>query len=200
MLPVQANGVQWFGPTQRAYNIMSNGGDIYKYCGYYHCGLDLLADYGSPVISATYGKIISIDTRYEGPHNITVQYGGYEIKYGHTDGTATVAIGDYVIPGQPLTGVGNMAGSPGSGEIDHIHFEVRGPDGWNGNSINPVKLMKFELIADLQSVAANQTNQVTMGQYHSSFNPPEYLQSIGLENTFPFSLQRNYGNYFNGGK
>ena len=192
VLPVDAYGVQWFGPTQRAYDLKYVYHDeVYAYCGYWHCGLDLLADYGSPVHSGTYGQVIAINSsKYEGPYNISVRFGDYVIKYGHSDGTANVKVGDYVIPGTFLTGVGNMGGSESSGQIDHIHLEVRGPGGWSGgDSLNPVYMMNGGLVTDLQAVAMKQTVQIEMGKFPENLDNPSVL--------FPISIHRTTnGNYW----
>ena len=97
-------GVQWFGGTRRAYDLWKYGDDIYGYCHYGHCGLDILADYGTPVYAGVYGKVVGVYTpgggraKYEGPYKIMIQVGDYTITYGHTDGTAYVKKGDFVTP------------------------------------------------------------------------------------------------------
>lgn len=58
---------------------------------------------------------------------IKVGVGDHTITYGHTDGSPTLQKNAPVYPWTIIGGVGNMGGKPNSGEIDHIHLEIRGP-------------------------------------------------------------------------
>jgi murein DD-endopeptidase MepM/ murein hydrolase activator NlpD len=144
-LPVSENqlvGVQWFGASQNTHSLYDNGNNIYNYCQGLHCGLDLLAPYGTPVYAGVYGFVEDVwipgkTSSYEGPYKVQVRVGDYIITYGHTDGTTSLNKGDPVFPWTRLGGVGNMGGNPQSNEVDHIHLEIRGPGGWSGDSQNP---------------------------------------------------------------
>ena len=175
ILPVALDnlkGVQWFGPTNNAYALMRKGDTIYAYCNYMHCGLDLLADYGTPVYAGVYGEVVFVSrvdgtpATYEGPWKIQIKCQDYVITYGHTDGIARVSVGQKVTPFTVIAGVGNMAGKPGGDgwAHDHIHLEVRGPGGWNGDSQNPLQFMGRDLIIKLTDVAENQQVFPAMAQ------------------------------------
>ncbi len=190
VLPINPNdleGVQWFGGTQRAYDLYTNGDDIYAYCQYAHCGLDLLAPYGTPVYAGVYGYVEWVwspetgRSLYEGPWKVLINVGDYDIAYGHTDGSAYVKAGDFVTPDTLITGAGNMGGYDGSGEINHIHLEIRGPGGWgDGASRNPLLFMSDENITMLADVAKAQEIQIEMsrysdGKYTYNYPPPSFL-------------------------
>ena len=187
---VSLEGVQWFGPTQRAYDLYASGDDIYEYCQYLHCGLDMLAPYGTPVQAGVFGtvvKVVSEGTRptdFEGPYKIMVMVGGtegYVITYGHTDGTAFVKKGDKVTPNTVISGVGNMGGSPNSGEINHIHLEVRGPGGWDGGaSVNPLLLMSPKAQATVVDASKLQRTEIEMGRFYDGTNAYSYPPPASL--------------------
>ncbi len=187
---VSLEGVQWFGPTQRAYDLYAYDDDIYAYCQSLHCGLDLHAPYGTSVQAGVYGTVYAVYSEgtgratYEGPYKIMVIVGGaggYVITYGHTDGTAFVQVGDKVTPNTVISGVGNMGGSPTSGQINHIHLEVRGPGGWSGGvSINPLLLMDPKAQATVVDASKLQRTEIEMGKFYDgtsaySYPPPASL-------------------------
>ena len=200
-LPISSNnlvGIQWFGASQRAYDLWRRGDGIYDYCQGMHCGLDLLASYGTLVYAGVYGVVEDVyDTvngthPYEGPYKVKVKIGDYTITYGHTDGSPRLEIDDPVYPWTIIGGVGNMGGKPNSGEIDHIHLEIRGPNGWAGDSQNPFLFLNSRDQVLLIDVAKKQEIQVQMGRfYNGSIYPPP----VGAH---PASIFRtHYQSYWN---
>ena len=191
-------GVQWFGATENAYYLWKNNGDkgTYNYCQDLHCGLDLLAAYGSPVYAGTYGKVLNVwstaknnPATYDGPWKIQIQYGDYVVTYGHTDGSAFVQPGAYVTPDTVIAGVGDMGAQNGdSGYFDHIHLEVRGPGGWGGDSNNPMLYMSPEAQAVIVDAAKTQTIEPSMSRFSDGVNtygypPPSRLMPSLIHRT-----------------
>lgn len=190
-------GIQWFGATQRAYDLWKKGDGIYSYCRGTHCGFDLLAPYGTPVFAGVYGVVeIVYDIEkglhpYEGPYKVRVRVGDYTITYGHTDGSPRLNRGDPVYPWTIIGGVGNMGGKPNSGEIDHIHLEIRGPGNWTGDSQNPFLFYNTRDQVLLMDVAKKQEIQIQMGRfYNGSIYPPP-------PGAHPRSISRTYQSHWN---
>jgi RHS repeat-associated protein len=190
-------GVQWFGATQRAYDLWKKGDGIYNYCQGMHCGFDLLAPYGTPVYAGVYGvvedvfNIVNGTHPYEGPYKVKVKVGDYTVTFGHTDGSPRLKKDAPVYPWTIIGGVGNMGGQPNSGEIDHIHLEIRGPNGWRGDSHNPFLFFNPRDQALLIDVAKKQEIQIQMGRfYDGSIYPPP-------PGTHPKSISRSYQSYWN---
>jgi RHS repeat-associated protein len=194
-------GVQWFGATQNAYDLWKYGDDTYDYCQYLHCGLDFLADYGSPISAGVYGIVIYANSipnnnpaQYEGPWKVMIQVGSYVITYGHTDGYPLVRRDDYVNPDTIISGVGNMAGRKGSNAFSHLHLEVRGPGGWNGgDSINPLFLMSSQAKDVIVDAARMQTIETRMSRFYDGttsygYPPPRSLMTYSIHRTNSISF------------
>lgn len=104
------------------------------YSSDYHPGLDIAANYGTPVYASAsgyvqragwyggYGKYIKISHDY-----------GYATAYGHLS-SIEISSGDYVKKGQLIGYVGSTGYSTGP----HLHFEVL----HYGEQVNPRKMMK----------------------------------------------------------
>ena len=113
--PIQgAKIIQKFGPTNFALEP--------SYAGYlhFHAGVDLLADYGTPILAAAGGKVTAAGyADYFGLRiEITDSYGLVEI-YAHMQ-DAAVKVGDEVQQGQRVGSVGSTGLSVGS----HLHFQL----------------------------------------------------------------------------
>jgi murein DD-endopeptidase MepM/ murein hydrolase activator NlpD len=187
--PTAIDGVQWFGGTHNAYLLMKNDDDIYAYCHYFHCGLDLLAPWGTPVTAGVNGVVVFADCdsgRSEGPCKVQVAVGDYVITYGHLNDMPLVLAGDPVNPGTILGGVGTNSQSAANGNrpdpgqnFPHIHLEIRGPGGHGGPSINPLLFMNQKDVALLVDRAAVQSDS-TMGSFYDGniaylYPPPANL-------------------------
>lgn len=103
--------------------------------GEFHYGTDIAAGCGSPIRAATAGTV-----EVAGPNGtlgnwILINNGdGIETGYGHiADGQTLVAVGDPVVAGQVIAGVGSTGASTGC----HLHFEVH----INGVRVNPQPFM-----------------------------------------------------------
>ena len=99
----------------------------------FHPGLDISADYGSPVYATADGTVEQ--AAREGAYgNLVVLNHGYglETRYGHLSGYK-VRPGDKVKRGDVVGLVGSTGRSTGS----HLHYEVR----VNGRLLNPLQLL-----------------------------------------------------------
>ena len=127
-LPISSNAIdwiQWFGGTEFAYLDHENhitGKENWNYDGYcqgYHCGIDMGADWGTPVYAGVYGEVTMIDGG-----NIIISVGDYQILYQSLNGNFQVTVGDKVSPNTLIAGVGNH-GQDATGGNFHLHLEVR---------------------------------------------------------------------------
>ena len=106
--------IQKFGPT--GFTLEP------AYDGYlhFHTGVDLLAEYGTPIVAAAGGKVTSVGfAPYYGLRvEITDSYGLVEI-YAHME-SATAAVGESIQQGQGLGLVGSTGLSIGA----HLHLQL----------------------------------------------------------------------------
>jgi murein DD-endopeptidase MepM/ murein hydrolase activator NlpD len=116
---------------------VSGGGNyISQYFHYGHYGLDIAADYGSPVRAAASGTVVFAGWKGNG--------GGYQVWVAHGSGLYTtynhmssisVGSGQSVSDGQQVGRVGQSGHATGP----HLHFEVWRGGVWDGGSrINPL--------------------------------------------------------------
>ncbi|MDO8484451.1 MAG: M23 family metallopeptidase [Candidatus Limnocylindrales bacterium] len=116
---------------------VSGGGNyISQYFHYGHYGIDIAADYGSPVRAAGSGTVIFAGWKGNG--------GGYQVWIAHGSGlystynhmsAISVGSGQGVSEGQQVGRVGQSGHATGS----HLHFEVWRGGIWDGGSrVNPL--------------------------------------------------------------
>ena len=108
----------------------------YGYGGYYgHQGLDIAADYGTPIYAAENG-VVTMARWYGGYGNcIMIQHdNGIVTVYGHCS-YLHVYEGQYVTQGEAIADVGSTGQSTGN----HLHFEVR----INGICMNPINYLPW---------------------------------------------------------
>lgn len=93
--------------------------------GSYHSGLDIGASYGSAIVAAAGGKVISSGYNYYGYGNMVIidHGGGITSLYGHAS-SLLVSVGETVSAGQTIA----LIGSTGLSTGPHLHFEVREGD------------------------------------------------------------------------
>ena len=119
-------------PTPASHIVTSPyGWRIHPIFGYskFHTGIDIGAGYGSRIVAANAGTVISAG--YNGGYGYCVMIdhgGGYVTLYAHCSSMA-VGYGQKVKRGQTVAYVGSTGNSTGP----HLHFEVR----LNGNYQNP---------------------------------------------------------------
>lgn len=96
--------------------------------GTMHKGIDLAAPLGTPILAAQSGTVIDAGPASGFGNWVRIKHDdGTIFVYGHMQ-TIDVTVGQRVIAGQKIAGVGNLGFSTGP----HLHFEVY-PDG-----VNPV--------------------------------------------------------------
>ena len=99
----------------------------------YHQGLDISADFGSPVYATADGTVNHAAREGSYGNLITIDHGyGLETRYGHLS-KYQVKPGAKVKRGQVIGNVGSTGRSTGS----HLHYEVR----VNGRLLNPLQLL-----------------------------------------------------------
>jgi len=99
----------------------------------FHPGLDISADYGTPVIATADGKVVSAGANGEYGNMVVVDHGfGITTKYGHLSRIAVT--GDQRIKRGDVLG---YVGSTGRSTGPHLHYEI-----WmNDHLANPIELM-----------------------------------------------------------
>lgn len=108
----------------------------------FHEGVDIAANYGSPVKATAKGIVIHAGYKSGYGRLVTVDHGfGYVTRYAHNS-KVLVNVGDRVEKGQVVSKVGNTGRSTGP----HCHYEVL----INGIPVNPL-----EFINDIK-LASNQ--------------------------------------------
>jgi len=99
----------------------------------FHEGVDIAANYGSPVKATAKGIVIHAGYKSGYGRLVTVDHGfGYVTRYGHNS-KVLVNVGDRVEKGQVISKVGNTGRSTGP----HCHYEVL----INGIPVNPLKFI-----------------------------------------------------------
>jgi murein DD-endopeptidase MepM/ murein hydrolase activator NlpD len=99
-----------------------------------HMGIDLRARYGTKVMAAADGVVVS--SGYQGGYGkiVVIDHGyGYQTRYAHNS-RLLVQRGQKVKKGQVIS----LSGSSGTSTGPHLHYEVR----INGDPVNPVSFLK----------------------------------------------------------
>jgi murein DD-endopeptidase MepM/ murein hydrolase activator NlpD len=97
-----------------------------------HDGVDLAAPYGTPIVAAADGRIVSAGWRGGYGNEVAIAHsGGIETIYGHMSSIAAVS-GAYVRRGQVIGYVGSTGLSTGP----HLHYEVHK----GGRLVNPLSV------------------------------------------------------------
>ncbi|MBI5510068.1 MAG: M23 family metallopeptidase [Deltaproteobacteria bacterium] len=98
-----------------------------------HKGVDIAADHGADVITPADGVVIFVGSRGGYGKAVVIDHGyGVQTHFAHMS-AFRVEIGQKVLRGQVIGGVGNTGRSTGT----HLHYEVR----FNGIPQNPEKYM-----------------------------------------------------------
>jgi murein DD-endopeptidase MepM/ murein hydrolase activator NlpD len=134
--PVDGNGTQLIWPAHGVSIAQPFGPSPYAfepaYGGYphFHTGIDLAGPFGTPIVAAADGVVVSADvsTVGYGNHIIIAHAGGLLTLYGHLE-AMMVKPGDAVKAGQVI----GLLGSTGNSTGPHCHFEVR----VNGTPVDP---------------------------------------------------------------
>jgi len=108
---------------------------ITQYFSWYHPGLDIADNLGTPLLAADDGivEVAGWNRGGYGYYIIVDHGGGLKTLYGHSS-KILVSVGDRVERGQQIANMGSTGRSTGP----HLHFEVR----LNGRRVNPLKYAK----------------------------------------------------------
>ncbi len=133
-----------------------------------HTGIDLPANFGSPILAVSGGKVTFRGFLPSYGNLVEIDHGnGYTSRYGHAN-EILVNVGDIVKPAQMIATVGTTGRTTGP----HLHFEVS----FNRQHIDPRPFLEGER---LDSVALNSPRFVQGTQ-------PQILHHL------PQSIDRNY--------
>src|SRR5699024_918768 len=92
--------------------------------GSMHNGIDIANANGTPIVAATDGEVVDAGPAQGFGNWVRILADdGTMTVYGHMQ-TVDVAVGDRVVAGQPIAGMGNLGFSTGT----HLHFEVHVTD------------------------------------------------------------------------
>lgn len=118
---------RWPVPGVGTGSITGHYGDMYSNGP--HNGLDIGAPYGTPIVAAQAGQVLSAEYHYSWGNNVFIYHNGtYSTRYAHMSSMA-VSAGEYVEAGQIIGYVGSTGYSFGN----HLHFEVYE----NDSRVNP---------------------------------------------------------------
>jgi murein DD-endopeptidase MepM/ murein hydrolase activator NlpD len=112
-------------------------GVISQFASWYHMGLDIATNYGTPIVSAQNGVVESVSVGtwdYGYGTNVYIRNGDTETHYSHLSGV-NVSAGQEVTAGSTVLG---WIGMTGRTTGPHLHFEVRK----GGSLVNPLPYLQ----------------------------------------------------------
>jgi murein DD-endopeptidase MepM/ murein hydrolase activator NlpD len=108
--------------------------------GAFHAGIDISAEYGSPVRATADGLVVAVEMRAGYGRVVVVDHGfGLSTLYGHLS-AFNAQVGQQVTRGNMIGAVGSSGRATGS----HVHYEVRS----NGAPVNPWRYLRSASAAD----------------------------------------------------
>ncbi len=129
-------------------------------CGQGHCGVDLHAERGRPIIAVSAGVLVRVERRRSGGDNMSGRF----VKIRHADGTLTTYmhldtvtkgfdVGDEVEQGQAL---GTLGSTGVAADAPHLHFGLEIPnregqrrtDAFNAHYVDPAMFLESSRVAD----------------------------------------------------
>ena len=112
-------------------------GIVSQFASWYHMALDIAAPYGTPIVAAKSGRVVSVEVggwNYGYGTNVVIDHGGYKTLYAHMKGV-NVSAGDEVSGGSTVIG---WIGLTGRTTGAHLHFELRRGD----TPVNPLPFLQ----------------------------------------------------------
>lgn len=95
----------------------------YKPSFHLHEGLDIIADFGTPIRAPAAGVVTKLSDRYPGGISVTMVGQGSEFYFGHMQAIAPgLVVGQNVEVGTVLGFVGNTGNAAGG--VPHLHLEI----------------------------------------------------------------------------
>jgi hypothetical protein len=126
--------IQYFGNSQFAYRIWSEGKQWYKYSQGLHGGFDYGSSrVGTPLYAGVEGQVLAVfrNSATYSPNYVQVTVGPYLLIYGHLTNVPDLQKGQRVTPDM-------IVGYVDAGGQNHLHFEVRYKSWW---ILNPLLVM-----------------------------------------------------------
>lgn len=108
-------------------------GEITQYFSWFHTGVDIAGEVGTPIYAAKNGIVIESSCGWNygyGCHVLLDNGGGFSTMYAHMVTQPSVSIGQSVNRGQQI----GFRGSTGRSTGPHTHFEIR----IGGHVVNPI--------------------------------------------------------------
>ncbi|MEK9178664.1 MAG: LysM peptidoglycan-binding domain-containing M23 family metallopeptidase, partial [Patescibacteria group bacterium] len=113
-------------------------GGLSQYFSWYHPGIDIMADLGTPVVSASNGVVSSINSgTWDGGYgnSVYIDMGdGHKTHYAHM-GAIYVTAGQQVTAGKTVIGTVGLSGRTTG---PHVHFEIT----QSGVFVNPLGFLQ----------------------------------------------------------
>jgi murein DD-endopeptidase MepM/ murein hydrolase activator NlpD len=130
-----------------------------------HEGNDILAEEGTPVLSATAGTVEAVGWTFYSGTRVGVRGGdGKYYFYAHLSSVAPgIRIGTSVDPGSVLGRVGNTGyGNPGTEDRfpPHLHFGVEGSGGWE----NPYPAVRKAYVRSVRATSEHEKRMVALAE------------------------------------
>jgi murein DD-endopeptidase MepM/ murein hydrolase activator NlpD len=129
-----------YGGGSMRWPVVGGGNYVSQYYHYGHYGLDIAADYGSPVVAAASGRVYFAGWKSNGGGwQVWLSHGsGVYTTYNHMSGVS-VGAGQWVGKGQRVGRIGSSGWATGP----HLHFEVwTGGVPWSGgHQVNPMRYL-----------------------------------------------------------
>ena len=99
-----------------------NDGFGYRDGGEFHGGIDIMAGYGTSIVAASPGTVVTVAEDSGWGAYVKVDHGGgvYTLYAHMISGSQTVSVGQFVGAGEMLGSVGQT----GYASVPHLHFEV----------------------------------------------------------------------------
>lgn len=134
--PVYAQVPQFTG-AQSGNFIWPLRGIITQYFSWYHTGLDIAGDVGTPIYAAKAGVVMEASCGWNygyGCHVLLDNGGSFSTMYAHMVQQPSVSVGQSVAQGQLI----GLRGSTGRSTGPHTHFEIR----IGGHVVNPLPYLQ----------------------------------------------------------
>jgi murein DD-endopeptidase MepM/ murein hydrolase activator NlpD len=122
--PIEGTVTSLFGARESVYQNVTG----------YHTGIDIGAEKGTTIKSASSGKVVLVSSKGDYGKHLKIEDGDMQTLYAHCS-KILVKEGDYINIGQEIALVGSTGNSTGP----HLHFEIR----YNERFVDPSKIISF---------------------------------------------------------
>lgn len=151
----------------------------------FHHGVDVAGKF--PVTAAAAGRVMKVGwSPSGGGHTVLIDHGDIVTVYYHGAHRTALMVGQEVEAGEFIYTAGNTGASTGA----HLHFEVRGPGGRWGDTLNPEEFLPKPgeqlqaAISGPQGISATVTPDGSVRPSGAIVQPPRLPMSPGLRRFF----------------